>query len=78
VGLQREVARRHPGDYVGEMAIISREPRIATLIADGAVRVLCISQKQFEGIMRERPEISLAVMRILCQRLKEASNGVVN
>jgi len=69
----REVARRQPGDYVGEMAIISQEPRIATLIADGAVRALCLKQKQFEGILRERPEIGLAMMRILCQRLKEAS-----
>jgi HEAT repeat protein len=72
----REVARRHSGDYVGEMSIISQEPRIATLVADGTVRALCISQKQFEGILRERPETSLALMRSLCQRLKEASEQV--
>jgi len=69
----REVARRRSGDYVGEMAIISREPRSATLIAAGDVRALCIDRKQFESILRERPEISLAVMRVLCQRLKELS-----
>jgi CRP-like cAMP-binding protein len=71
-GKPREVARRHPGDYVGEMSIISREPRTATLIAVGMVRALRIQQKQFEGILRERPETSLALMRSLCQRLKEA------
>ena len=69
-----EIARRSTGDYVGEMAIISREPRIATLVAAGAVRTLCIDRKRFEGILRERPEISLALMRVLCQRLKEASD----
>ncbi len=73
----QEIARRSSGDYVGEMAIISREPRIATLVAAGNVRALCIDQKRFEGILRERPEISLAMMRVLCQRLKEASNYVV-
>lgn len=73
----REVARRSVGDYVGEMAIISREPRIATLIASGTVRTLCIDQKKFEGILRERPEISLAMMRVLCQRLKEASDQAI-
>ena len=57
------------------MAIISREPRFATLIADGVVRALCINQKQFEGILRERPEICLAMMRVLSQRLKEASKS---
>jgi CRP-like cAMP-binding protein len=66
-----ELARRGPGDYVGEMAIISQEPRMATLTAHGAVRVLHITQAQFEAILRERPETSLAVMRVLCARLKE-------
>lgn len=68
-----EVARRYAGDYVGEMAVISQEPRIATLVADGTVRVLCLKQKQFEGMLRERPDIGLAMMRTLCQRLKEAT-----
>ncbi len=68
----RQVARRRSGDAVGEMSVINQEPRIATLIADGAVRALCIEQKQFEGILRERPETSLALIRTLSQRLKEA------
>ncbi len=66
-----ELARRGPGEYVGEMAIISQEPRMASLSAHGDVRVLHIAQPQFEAILRERPETSLAVMRVLCARLKE-------
>jgi HEAT repeat protein len=66
-----ELARRGPGEYVGEMAIISQEPRMASLIAQGDVRVLHIEQPQFEAILRERPETSLAVMRVLCARLRE-------
>ncbi len=66
-----ELARRGPGEYVGEMAIISQEPRMASLIARGDVRVLHIEQPKFEAILRERPETSLAVMRVLCARLKE-------
>ena len=73
----REIARRTVGDYIGEMAVISREPRIATLIAIDSVRVLCLNRKQFEGILRERPEIGMALMRILCQRLKESSSKEV-
>jgi hypothetical protein len=73
-----EVARRSTGEYVGEMAMISKEPRFATLVADGTVRTLFLGQKEFEGILRERPEISLAVMRVLCQRLKEATQGTLN
>jgi HEAT repeat protein len=72
-GESRELARRRPGDYVGEMSIIDQEPRMATLIASGPVRVLYIHQKQFEGILRERPETGLAMMRVLCSRLRQAS-----
>lgn len=68
-----EMARRKPGDYVGEMAIISQQPRMATLVAVGDVRALSISRKPFEEILRGRFEISLAVMRELCERLRQSS-----
>lgn len=67
-----ELARRKAGEYVGEMALISREPRSATVTAVGDVRALCIDQKSFESLLRDRPDVSLAVIQILCQRLKEA------
>lgn len=70
-GPDTELARRTTGEYVGEMAIISQEPRMASLVAAGEVRLLCIDQQHFEGLLRERPETSLAVMRVLCARLKE-------
>jgi CRP-like cAMP-binding protein len=70
---ETELARRKPGDIVGEMAIISGEPRAASLVAAGDVRVLCLDQKSFQGLLRERPEVSLAVMRELCARLKDLS-----
>ena len=68
-----EAVRRRSGEYVGEMSIINREPRMATLIAVGDVRALCIDQKSFEGLIRERPEVSLAVIQVLSKRLKEAT-----
>ncbi|MCI0772730.1 MAG: cyclic nucleotide-binding domain-containing protein, partial [Chloroflexi bacterium] len=71
-GKTEELALRGPGEYVGEMSIISQEPRMASLRAVGDVRMLCIGQKEFEGIIRERPETSLAVIRVLIERLKEA------
>lgn len=74
-GADKELARRKSGDYVGEMAIISHEPRMASLVAAGEVRLLCIDQKHFEGLLRERPETSLAVMRVLCARLRQADEA---
>ena len=72
-GQEIEIARRNSGDYVGEMAMISREPRMASLFAVGDVRVLSIDQKSFEGLLRERPDVSWSVIQMLNKRLKEAS-----
>jgi hypothetical protein len=64
-----EVARRGAGDVVGEMSVITREPRVASLVAEGDVRTLRIGHREFDGMVRERPDIALAVMRVLAQRL---------
>ena len=70
----REVARRKAGETVGEMSVISGNLRTATLIAAGDVHLLCLDQKSFEGLLRERPEVSLAVMRMLCDRLQQVTS----
>lgn len=70
-GREMELARRITGEYVGELSIINREPRNATLVASGEVRALSIDQKTFEGLLRERPEASLFIIQELSKRLKE-------
>ena len=67
----REVARRGTGESVGEMAVISRAPRMASLVAASEVRTLVIDRVRFERILRDRPDASLAVMNVLCARLRE-------
>jgi HEAT repeat protein len=63
------VARRGPGDVVGEMSIITRSPRVASLVAEGDVRTIRIGRQDFESMIRERPDLSLAMMRVLAERL---------
>jgi HEAT repeat protein len=67
---QLEVARRGEGSVVGEMSIITSEPRMASLVASGEVRTLSIGRREFESMLRERPDVALAVMRELCERLR--------
>jgi CRP-like cAMP-binding protein len=55
------------------MSVISGSLRSASLVAAGDVHLLCLDQKSFEGLLRERPEVSLAVMRMLCERLRQVS-----
>jgi CRP-like cAMP-binding protein len=39
--------------------------------------VLCVEQRQFEVMLRDRPEIGLAVIKTLAQRLRERRNARV-
>ena len=71
-GPGHDVARRGRGEYVGEMAIIGEQSRMASLVCSGPVRTLSLDRRSFERILRERSDVSLAVMRVLSERLREA------
>jgi CRP-like cAMP-binding protein len=71
-GPPAEVARRAAGEYVGEMAILGQESRMASLVCAGPVRTLGLDRRSFQRILRERPDVSLAVMGVLSERLREA------
>jgi HEAT repeat protein len=68
-----ELARRGPGEVVGEMSLITGQPRMASLVARGDVRTLSLDRPRFQRILLERPEVSLAVMRQLCARIVQSA-----
>jgi hypothetical protein len=70
---EQVLAKRGPGDFVGEMAIIESAPRSATLRTETDVRILSIDGDTFIGILRERPDVSFAVLRNISRRLREMS-----
>jgi HEAT repeat protein len=72
-GIDQVLAQRGPGDFVGEMAVIESAPRLATLLTQTDVRVLAIDGETFKGILRERPDVSFAVLRNLSRRLREVT-----
>lgn len=74
-GGETEIARRTSGDVIGEMAIVTNEPRIASLVTAGDVRTLRIGRREFESILRERPDTALGVIRVLSHRLAERSSA---
>jgi CRP-like cAMP-binding protein len=46
---------------------------MTALIADGDLRAIGVQQRSFEAMIRERPEIALAIMPMLADRLTSAS-----
>jgi HEAT repeat protein len=70
-----DLARRARGDVIGELSLITREPRVASLVAAGDVRTIRIGRPEFESLLRERPDVALAVMRVLAVRIAESARS---
>ena len=58
-----------PGDFFGEIALISDSPRTATVTATSPVRALVITDRSFRRLLDEQPEIQRKVLVALAERL---------
>lgn len=66
------IATLGPGSVVGEMALIDRQPRSATVIAGTACTLVPIDRKQFNFLVRQMPSFATQMMQILSERLRIA------
>jgi signal transduction histidine kinase len=62
---------RNPGDVVGEMALLSRTPRNATVISRTDSEALRIPQQAFEKLLSSSTSASLAVLHWVMARLTQ-------
>lgn len=65
-----------PGESIGEMALLDRGPRSATVIALGDAEVLELRQDVFQEILDQRPDVSFAIIRSSSERLRFATNYI--
>jgi|SRR5919108_1305800 CRP-like cAMP-binding protein len=66
-----EIARLGRGDIVGEMAILDRSPRSATVVATSPLRAVVMTNLQFSAVADLCPSVARQVMGTLAQRLRE-------
>jgi CRP-like cAMP-binding protein len=57
------------GDFFGEIAIIKRTPRTATVKATSPVRALVITERNFRTLLDRSPDIERKVLEELAGRL---------
>lgn len=66
-----EVATLGPGAPFGEMALIDRSNRNASVVATSPMRVLVIGQREFSGLLDESPDFTRKVMAALAARVRD-------
>ena len=65
----RSVAKLGPGSFVGEMALLSKIPRTATVTALTELDVLVITDRAFLDLLNRMPDLWLKVARALAERV---------
>jgi CRP/FNR family transcriptional regulator, cyclic AMP receptor protein len=67
----RLVATRGPGEYVGEIALLDKRPRTATVVATTPVLVEVLSRREFMSLLAQAPELSEQLLATMARRLAD-------
>jgi CRP/FNR family transcriptional regulator, cyclic AMP receptor protein len=67
----RVVNELGPGDFVGEIALVSGKPRTATVRTRGPSRVLVVGASAFRTLMRDVPSIKDKVLAAVTARIPD-------
>lgn len=69
------VARLGPGEFFGELSVLDRMPRNATVSAEQPTTCLALASWDFEKVLLEQPALTLAILRGVAARLREVSES---
>jgi CRP-like cAMP-binding protein len=65
----QRIAHLAKGDFVGEIAVIARIPRTATVKTTAPTRALVVTDQALRGLLRKMPDMQLKVLQAVAERL---------
>ncbi len=68
----RRLATLGPGQYFGELALLDRRPRSATIVSETEMLLLVLGQRQFNGMLDAVPALGRKLLAAMATRLREA------
>jgi CRP-like cAMP-binding protein len=70
----RKTADLAPGQYFGEMALLDRGPRSATVVAETPMTLLILGPREFSGVLDEVPSMAHKMLATMAGRLRDADS----
>lgn len=71
----RTLAELEGGDWLGEIALLTKVPRTATVTTTSAVRALVVTDRSFRRLVETMPSIALKVLASVGDRLAADTKG---
>ena len=72
----RKIGTAGPGSAIGELSLLDRGPRTATITADGPMKVLVLGSREFAAVLDEVPGIAHKIMAALAERVRELDTKI--
>jgi CRP-like cAMP-binding protein len=72
----RKVATMGPGDFFGELALISGAPRSATVTTETDATVMVLDPRRFDVVLDREPQVLRAVLATMADRLRASERSV--
>lgn len=66
----RKVATLSDGDFFGEIALLTNMPRNATVTSTSPVRLLVVTDRDFQRLLLDQPRLQRTVLETLAARLE--------
>jgi len=70
------LAELGPGDFFGELSVLDGKPRNAMVAAEIETTCLAIATWDFEATLLANPAVTLAILRGVATRLREATDAL--
>lgn len=67
----KKVTTFSTGDYFGEMSLLDKGPRSATVVADTDMDLLVLGQREFSGLIDEIPGLGHKLLTAMAARLRD-------
>jgi anion transporter len=77
-GQGERVALLGPGDCLGEMALVTGDPRSATVVTLSETRLLRLDKERFQALSERHPIFIRELARVLCRRIARTSEDVAD
>ena len=72
----RKIGTAGPGSAIGELSLLDKGPRTATVTADTDCRVVVLGAREFAGVLDEVPGIAHKIMAALAERIRELDTKI--